>query len=190
MSANKLRTVANCLSINLRKSNLPDAAAPQPVHRLDYATSGILLTGKTGSSIRLLNKLFEERKIRKVYYAVNIGEMGDCGTICSEIDGKEAESYYRKMESAPSEKFGKLNLLRLEPKTGRRHQLRKHLSSLGNPVLGDKLYGFEGMILKGKGLYLHAAELEFEHPFTKKLIFVKDRLPEKFRKIFPEYHKE
>ena len=184
VSGNRFKTIANALPQNLKPSSLSDATIPQPVHRLDYATTGIVLVGKTSSSIRVLNKMFEDKTIVKTYYAVTICEMENHGTITSEIDGKPSESDYQIMESVASERFGTLNLVELHPKTGRRHQLRKHLFGLGHPILGDKEYSKEELILKGKGLYLHAHSLEFEHPFTNKIIQITDELPEKFRKIF------
>nr|WP_313790343.1 RluA family pseudouridine synthase [Allomuricauda sp.] len=184
VSGNKFKTIANALPQNLKASTLPDATTPQPVHRLDYATTGIVLVGKTSSCIRALNKMFEDKTIAKIYYAVAIGKMKSSGTITSEIDGKPSESDYKVIKSVPSERFGILNLVQLHPKTGRRHQLRKHLSGLGHPILGDKEYALEDLILKGKGLYLHAFSLEFRHPFTHRPIKITDELPKKFRKIF------
>ncbi len=184
VSGNSFKTIANALAQNIKGSDLPDATTPQPVHRLDYATTGILLVGKTSSSIRALNKMFENKEVNKTYYAVTIGEMNYRGKITSEVDGKKSQSNYSLCESVPSEKFGKLNLVQLEPQTGRRHQLRKHLSNIGNPILGDKEYGLENLILKGKGLYLHAYSLKFIHPFTNKEVHLKDEFPQRFKKIF------
>ncbi|WP_424494880.1 pseudouridine synthase [Salinimicrobium sp. GXAS 041] len=184
VNGNRFKTIANALPQKLKQSNLFDATRPQPVHRLDYATTGILMIGKTRSSIRLLNGMFEEKKIQKIYYAVSIGEMNDFGKINSEIGGKPSETIYSVCNSVPSERFTRLNLVQLKPKTGRRHQLRKHLSGIGNPILGDKKYGTEGLILNGKGLYLHAFSLEFEHPFTGEKVKIEDGLPKKFSKIF------
>ncbi|WP_051285088.1 RluA family pseudouridine synthase [Aequorivita capsosiphonis] len=184
VSGNSFKTIANALDQNLKRSNLPDATAPKPVHRLDFATTGILLVGKTSSSIRVLNKMFENKEIKKIYYAITIGEMNSQGEIISDIDGKDSKSTYTLCESVLSERFGKLNLVQLEPETGRRHQLRKHLSNIGNPILGDKEYGIENLILNGKGLYLHAYSLRFNHPFTQDEVYIKDELPKSFKKIF------
>ncbi|MBL4707446.1 MAG: RluA family pseudouridine synthase [Flavobacteriales bacterium] len=184
VSGNSFKTIANALAQNIQRSNLPDTTKAQPVHRLDYATTGILLVGKTSNSIRALNRMFEDKKIEKTYYAVTIGEMNDRGEIASEVDDKKSQSNYKLIESVPSKRFGKLNLVELKPKTGRRHQLRKHLSGIGNPILGDKEYGIEDLILNGKGLYLHAYSLNFIHPFTNKQIYLKDELPQRFKKIF------
>jgi 23S rRNA pseudouridine1911/1915/1917 synthase len=189
VSGNRFKTITNALVQNIKGSALPDATTPQPVHRLDYATTGILLVGKTSNSIRALNKMFENKTLEKTYYAVTIGEMKTRGKINSEVDGKKSQSNYELCESVPSERFGKLNLVQLEPQTGRRHQLRKHLSSIGNPILGDKEYGLENLILKGKGLYLHAYSLEFIHPFTNKEVHLKDEFPQRFKKIITSVNK-
>ncbi|WP_008638883.1 RluA family pseudouridine synthase [Bizionia argentinensis] len=186
VSGNNFKTIANALFQNLKRSNLPDATIPKPVHRLDFATTGILLVGKTESSIRALNKLFENREIKKTYYAISIGDMEVNGKITSEIDGKESQSNYTVCESVASPRFGKLNLLKLEPETGRRHQLRKHLSHIGNPILGDKDYGIDNLILNGKGLYLHAYSLKFIHPFTNEETYLIDPFPTRFKKIFTQ----
>ncbi len=186
VSGNKRWTITNALSTNLQASSEPDALRfAHPVHRLDFPTSGVLLVGKTASCVMALNRLFEERKVEKVYHAVVIKEIIAEGDIHFPVDGKSSHTHFQLLQSVHSERFGSLNLLQLHPYTGRRHQLRKQLSELGNPILGDKDYGIEGLILNGKGLYLHASSLRFIHPFTKAEIFVESTLPKKFRKLFP-----
>ena len=185
VSGNQFRNIANALQQNLSTSPLKDATLPQPVHRLDYATTGVLLIGKTSSSIRALNKLFENKGVEKIYYAITIGDMQSQGTITTDIDGKKSFSNYEVLDKVASSRFGQLNLVKLTPKTGRRHQLRIHLSMIGHPILGDKEYGVEGLVLKGKGLYLHAYSLRFIHPFTQEEIYLRQKLPNKFLKIFP-----
>jgi 23S rRNA pseudouridine1911/1915/1917 synthase len=184
VSGNNFNTIANALTQNIKRSHLFDGTKPQPVHRLDFATTGLLLIGKTKRSIIALNKLFENRAIKKTYYAVTIGDMKDHGEITSEVDGKTSKSNYTLCKSVSSKRFGKLNLIQLEPLTGRRHQLRKHLSDIGNPILGDKDYGREPLILSRKGLYLHAYSLKFRHPFTNEALYIKDELPQRFKNIF------
>ena len=185
VSGNKHRTLENALSGNIGKSNLPDALdKPEPIHRLDFPTSGALLVGKTRQAVIALNKVFEERKIVKKYLAVAIGEMEPQGVIETEVDGKKAKSEYKVISSAFSERFGFLNMVELTLFTGRRHQLRIHLSSIGNPILGDSEHGIEGKILKGKGLYLHSHSLEFGHPFTHETIKVEVNPPKKVHKLF------
>ncbi|WP_418639466.1 RluA family pseudouridine synthase [Winogradskyella sp.] len=184
VSGNHFKTIANALIQNLKPSPLEDATQPQPVHRLDFATTGILLIGKTSSSIRALNKLFEDRTIKKTYYAVTIGKMNTEGSITTEVDEKPCKSNYKVHQTVSSQRFGQLNLVELEPFTGRRHQLRKHLSGIGNPILGDKDYGKKPLILNGKGLYLHAYSLKFTHPFTNEAFYLKDEFPLNFKKLF------
>jgi 23S rRNA pseudouridine1911/1915/1917 synthase len=184
VSGNSFKTIANALPQNLLKSEQPDAVRPQPVHRLDYATTGILLVGKTASGIRSLNQLFELKKVEKTYYAVTIGDMESSGTIKTLIKGKEAISHYKKVDIVPSTRFKQLNLVKLKPETGRRHQLRIHLAGIGNPILGDRDYSPESLLLKGKGMYLHAFSVQFVHPATGKIVTPKALLPERFTKIF------
>ena len=185
VSGNKFATIANSLEQNLETSPLNDARKPHPTHRLDYPTSGLLLIGKTNASIIALNKLFEYKQIHKTYHAITIGKMPLNGSIDVFIDNKKSLTEYTVLKTVNSKRFDFLNLVRLNPKTGRRHQLRKHLAITGNPILGDKDYGKEPLILYGKGLYLHATSLEFLHPFTKENILITKSLPRKFEKIFP-----
>ena len=185
VSGNKHKTIENALPYNLKESALNDALfRAQAIHRLDFPTSGLLLVGKTHSAVLTLNKMFEEKKISKSYYAISIGEMTKKGILDSPIDGKECISKYEVEQSVASERFGFLNLVKLYPLTGRRHQLRIHLASIGHPILGDKEYGLEGLVLQGKGLFLHAYSLEFTHPFTQKTIAINSKLPAKFKRIF------
>tara|TARA_R110002049_G_scaffold308837_2_gene514297 strand:- start:1031 stop:1906 length:876 start_codon:yes stop_codon:yes gene_type:complete len=184
VSGNTFKTIDNALEANLLKSSLADAIKPRPVHRLDFPTTGLLLVGKTSASILQLNKLFENKKIIKTYIAITIGVMPKEGEINTNVDNKKAVSNYTVLESVPSKKYKYLNLIKLFPKTGRKHQLRNHLASIGNPILGDAQYGREGQIIKGKGLYLHAYSLSFIHPFTKEEMNVTKHLPTKYSKIF------
>jgi len=186
VSGNKFKTVANALSQHLTPSSLGDATMPQPVHRLDYPTTGAILIGKTALSIRSLNKMFEEKKVTKTYYAVTIGRMDAKGTVSTDIDAKKAHTTYEVIETVSSKRFAYLNLVRLSPSTGRRHQLRKHMTSLGNPILGDKDYYKEGLILRGKGLYLHAYSLVLAHPVTQEPMAIETLMPQKFKKLFGE----
>ena len=185
VSGNRKWTVENALITNLEPSNESDATLAEAIHRLDYPTTGTLLIGKTISAIAALNELFEKRLVAKVYMAITIGEMKRQGIVKTPIDEKTSVSDYLVLSSAPSERFSALNLVQLKPKTGRRHQLRKHMATVGNPILGDRDYGKEGLILGGKGLYLHSLSLSFIHPFTHEELTVEAPLPKKFKKIFP-----
>ena len=107
------------------------------------------------------------------------------GTIETPIDGKPSQSSFTVLKTLVSERFSYLNLVELELQTGRRHQLRKHLSKIGNPILGDRDYGKKGLILSGKGLYLHATSLRFRHPITNVELNIEAAFPKKFKKLFP-----
>lgn len=182
VSGNKFRTLRNALPANLKIGN-PDIH-PEPIHRLDYLTSGVLLIGKTPNAVAALNQLFAHRKISKQYLAVVVGQLVDKGDVNFSVDGKPAHSSFRTLQQTASRKLGFLSLVELIPHTGRRHQLRKHMAALGHPVLGDRDYGSEATVFKGKGMFLHAKTLQFIHPVTGKEIFVEAPVPEKFQRLF------
>lgn len=184
VSGNKEKTISNALPSALKNSNEVDALdRPQPAHRLDYPTSGILLIGKTSSTVTALNQLFEKKSIEKTYIAFTIKKMKSEGEISDVIKGKKAETNYKVIKEVPSPKFEFLNYVELKPKTGRRHQLRIHMAGLGNPILGDHTYGLEKKVSQGKGLYLHASAIKFTHPKTGEELEVIASTPEKFEKI-------
>ncbi|WP_373940897.1 pseudouridine synthase [Polaribacter sejongensis] len=120
VSGNKFVTIANGLAQNLKKSTLADAVKPQPIHRLDYPTSGLLLVGKTSTAITALGKLFKEKKVQKTYFTVTIGKMNSEGTIKLPIDEKESETDFQVLQSVISERFEYLNLVKLSPKAGKK----------------------------------------------------------------------
>ena len=185
VSGNKHRTIVNALPFNLKRSREIDGLIhPQPVHRLDFPTSGLLVIAKTNFTVIALSELFATKRITKIYHAISLGSMETKGKIESTIEEKKATTYYEVLNTIESPNYEFLNLVRLLPETGRRHQLRLHLSRIGHPILGDANYGINGKILKGKGLYLHASSLEFEHPVTQESISIHEDLPGKFLKIF------
>lgn len=185
VSGNMKRTLVNALPRLLKPSAEKDRIEePQPIHRLDKATSGLLVIGKTRQSVVQLNQLFAERKVKKTYHAVAIGEIKDSGVVTSPIKDKISETQYDVLASLDSQKYGGLHLLKVKPVTGRKHQIRIHLSELGNPILGDRIYGIEGKISTGKGLYLHATSLEFVHPVSSKKLSFSNDLPDKFIDLF------
>ena len=187
VSGNKKWTLQNALENNLAKSSQDDALQrPEPIHRLDYATSGAVLIGKTSQAVTALNKLFEERKVEKTYHAVTIGVMNERGIVKTKVDNKSAETEYMLLHKLLSPRFTFLNLTELKARSGRRHQIRIHMSEIGNPILGDTDYGKEGLILKGKGLFLHASSLQFRHPISRTNLIIRLPLPKKFKKLFPE----
>ncbi|QTN39986.1 RluA family pseudouridine synthase [Cryomorphaceae bacterium] len=185
VSGNRRRTLMNALPPNLQPSTQRDACSPRTIHRLDYETSGALLAGKTRSAVQALSEMFAHRKVHKTYYAIVLGTPPDHGTFDRPIQDKPARSYFERLASTPSERFGSLSLLRLTPETGRRHQLRIHLSEAGHPILGDRKYCKPDQLLTGKGMYLHAFSLAFEHPVSGDEVLVQADPHKKYAKIFP-----
>lgn len=165
VNGNKFRTVENALALNLAAISSADALKrPRPAHRLDSQTSGLLLIAKTSFALMALGRQFENRDIKKRYRAVVIGKTEERGRIERLVDGRDAITDYALVRCVPSLKNTWLSLIDLWPHTGRTHQLRRHMAETGFPILGDKLYGPEGFILRSKGLFLCAVELSFHHP--------------------------
>lgn len=151
----------------------PEAFA---VHRLDFGTSGVMVIGLNKQSISNLGKQFIARSVHKVYVAWVDGKLEGIGAVnlplildldnrpFQKVDfevGKKALTYYDAMyfDAAENRTF-----VRLYPQTGRSHQLRVHMSSLGHSILGDHLYASDEVYECVPHLYLHAALLSFNHP--------------------------
>lgn len=181
VSGNMYRTIVNALPYNLSKSNKKDALSWfRPVHRLDNQTSGLLIVAKTQSVMIKLGSMFENKEIQKLYHAIVIGKTDDKGILTEDIDAKKSITEYRIIKRVKSLRNIDLSLLELMPKTGRTHQLRIHLSGLGFPILGDKLYGTDGEVLKHKGLFLSSISLLLKHPVENTDMEIKIDTPYKF----------
>lgn len=175
----------NLDSVSQRLHKLyPHATGPLIVHRLDMATSGLILAAKDKNIHQQLQALFETRKIKKRYTAILEGNVPDNEgkitlPLCPDINdrprqrvdyeyGKPAVTLYKVLEKTPDE-----TLVSFYPQTGRTHQLRVHAAhnqGLNCPIKGDELYG-----KKSDRLYLHATELSFIHPVTgKKMHIIKE----------------
>ncbi len=176
----------------LQKDFPSEAAGLRIVNRLDSETSGLVIAAKNSEMAGRLGLLFENRKVYKEYRAVVLGVPEPrSGTIATAL-GTEIRSRHRVRVPDPQgqaavtryevlKENGKRALVKLVPETGRTHQLRAHLSFLGNPVAGDKIYidpeiferyrddGWQEDMLAAVGaerLLLHAVRLEFLHPVT------------------------
>ena len=182
VSGNQYHTVNNAIQGQLSTGDAPDALPwPQAVHRLDAPTSGLLLLAKTHRSLVSLGHIFAERQVHKTYQAIVCGLAKNKGHINTPIEDKEALTTYNKIKEARSLKCEWLSLLELQPHTGRTHQLRRHLASIGFPILGDKQYTPSNLpLLKQKGLFLCAVKLEFPHPIHKTPLEIKMSAPSKF----------
>jgi len=183
VSGNAFKTVTNALANNLTPSTQEDALKwPLPTHRLDKATSGLLIIAKTINCRIALGRLFENKEIEKTYHAIVMGEIPKSGIIDSEVDNKNAITHFETIKTVNSLRSKKLNLVQFEPKTGRTHQLRIHSACIGKSILGDSIYGDKNNTLKHKGLFLCATKLSFQHPILKRQIIAKIDYPKKYDK--------
>lgn len=128
------------------------------VHRIDTPTSGVVIFARTRAEAARLSKLFAEGAIRKIYVALADGAIEGEQAIDSPIEGREAQTIIR-----PRSRVGAHTTVEAEILTGRTHQIRIHLASIGHPVAGDRRYGGS----KASRLMLHAWTLE--HPSIGKL---------------------
>ena len=178
----------DCLWNRLR-SDFPDDDI-RLVHRLDRDTSGLILFARTHEAQVALGRAFEKRKVHKEYLAVVHGlPEADEGVVeglirkdWSRTDkpvyildperGRTSRTRYRV-----EERSGGRTRVRLFPETGRSHQLRVHLKSLGHPIVGDPIYGPEG---DAPPLFLCAVALEFNHPVTREPLRVRISPPDYF----------
>ncbi len=159
------------------------------VHRLDRETSGIVLFAKNPVAHRHLCLQFQQRKVGKIYAAVVQGVLAEDGTISSPLrefgsgrvgvdeNGKPSQTRYRILESLPSATW-----LEVIPATGRRHQIRAHLYSIGHAVLGDNIYGLQRPVGGVPRLMLHAGGLKFQTRGSTE-VMVRSDPPEDFMRI-------
>jgi len=207
-------TLVNALLHHFKKlSAVGGDLRPGIVHRLDRATSGLMVVAKNDESHQRLAKQFSSREVHKTYLALVHGwPKQDRGTIQSAISrhsqrrtrmttkgfgGRDAVTHYtvlRKLD-AP---YGKFALVEVKIETGRTHQIRVHMSSIGHPVVGDALYGAPGELKsqsnkrRDPGMpatlalarnFLHSATLEFIHPRTKEPLKFSRPLPKELENL-------
>lgn len=181
---------------------------PGIVHRLDKGTSGLIVVAKNDEAHRKLAAQFARREVKKTYLALVQGWVKkDTGTISAGISrdrirrtrmttrlegGREAVSHFRVVRRLETS-FGKFTLLEVKIDTGRTHQIRVHLASIGHPVVGDTLYGAsreltrdsrksaDPAILSLSRNFLHAAELQLTQPRTQEKLAFKSDLPVELR---------
>jgi tRNA pseudouridine65 synthase len=183
-----------------------------PVHRLDRPTSGVLLFALKSDTARLMSHAFAAKNIKKTYYALTRGHLlgtaiidyplkekldtlGD-KNVRRDKDPQQAQTMYQSILTAslpiPLGKFDtvRYSLIKLEPSTGRRHQIRRHLAHLRHPVIGDINYGdgkqnpFFREYFGFKRLMLIAKELSFIHPITNMDVEIKVKFDEQWRNVF------
>lgn len=175
-------------------SGVGGAMRPGIVHRLDKDTSGLLLIAKDDRTHQALSAMFKERKVKKVYLALVHGvPQALSGKIEAPIgrhpvnrkkmairpEGREAITFWRVKEA-----FRRAALLEVEPLTGRTHQIRVHLASIGHPIVGDELYGgAKPHGPKASRQLLHAWKIRLKHPLTGKELTFEAEPPGDFREV-------
>lgn len=192
-AGNTSGTLVNGLLYHCSLSSINGAVRPGIVHRIDKDTSGLLVVAKTNEAHEALSKQLKERKaLRKYNCIVNGNIKEDSGTVDKPIGrhptdrkrmaviegGREAVTHFKVLE-----RFGQFTLLECTLETGRTHQIRVHMASLGHNIVGDPVYGIKKDREKGKGQMLHAKTIGFTHPKTGELMEFTSELPEEFTAI-------
>jgi len=179
---------------------------PGIVHRLDKETSGLVIVAKSDLAHRKLAEQFARREVKKTYIALVHGWMKTTkGTIRAAISrdpvrrarmttrqtqskpGRDAITHWQVTKQIEGE-YGKFSLLEIKIETGRTHQIRVHLSSVGHPITGDTLYGAPGKLLSYGGTgskpaslernFLHASAIQFQHPISNRPLAFRQPLPD------------
>ncbi len=186
-----------------------------PIHRLDKPTSGVLLFALDSYTAKLMSEQFKEHTIQKTYIAVVRGYIDESGVIDYALSVKldkiadkdvkavtepqDALTEFKRLETVEVDfavgryEKSRYSLVELKPKTGRKHQLRRHMKHLSHHMLGDTKYGrgeHNKMIRKEfdcHRLLLHAISLEVTHPYTQKSLILNAKLDETFLDIFEEF---
>jgi 23S rRNA pseudouridine955/2504/2580 synthase len=142
------------------------------VNRLDRGTSGAVILAKSPTAAGILGRFIREEGLGKIYLAVVMGQVEMEGEIDLPLEGKESLTRYRRLYQGSYDA-----VVAVYPVTGRTHQIRKHFSIFGHPVVGDKRYG--GLVVKGLGGHaLHAFAVSFPNPDTGQTMTVYAPIPD------------
>lgn len=161
-----------------KKSNYPVRA--YPVNRLDRGTSGVVLLATSSSNAGILGRQVKEEGLGKIYLTVVEGILEGEGEINQPLDGKESISRYRCLSTGANHSF-----LLVEPVTGRTHQIRRHLSTIGHPVVGDTRYDAQPLPSL-PGIALHSFRTALRHPANEQTLTICAPLPAAMRKLIQE----
>ena len=184
-----------------RLSGIGGAIRPGIVHRIDKDTSGLLVVAKTDAAHQALTEQMSVHSIHRVYHAVVYGNLKeDAGFVEAPIgrDPKDRKkmavtqqnSKYAYTGWQVLERFGNFTYIACKLKTGRTHQIRVHMASIGHPLAGDAVYGPKNCIRSLNGQCLHAKELGFVHPATGEWMQFDSSLPDWFQDYLSRLRKE
>ena len=174
---------------------------PKRVHRLDKDTSGVLLIAKNDGALDFLQKQFKDRKVEKRYIALAVGNLKNEKGVIETLLGRSPKDKRKQKVFLPNDpkargkreattrykvlqKFKDYTLCEVQPRTGRKHQIRCHFAYISHPIAGDKMYGFKNQPCPEnlKRQFLHASELKITLPNGIKKEF-KSKLPEELKKV-------
>ena len=181
--------VNRLLGMGIPLSAVGGEERPGIVHRLDAGTSGLMIVAKTDEAHRVLGRMLAAREISRTYLALVRGSPGhDVFAVEAPLTRRRARVTVETETGVEAvtdfevrERFSGSALLVARPRTGRTHQIRVHLSSVGHPIVGDRAYGGAGELARTLGLtrpFLHAWRLAFDHPITGERIELEEPLPE------------
>ena len=185
----KQKTIHGALTSYIRKGSLHSKKELYVVHRLDQATSGVLIFAKTQKAQEFLKDNWKNTV--KTYYAVVLGileqkegllksflvedENYRVSSVADSQKGKLAMTEYKVVKEE-----AKISLLKINLLTGKKNQIRVHFSDAGHPIVGDDKYGKKSKT-NGKNLLLHAHSIEFTHPFSGQRMCIKAEVPHYFK---------
>ena len=184
-------TLVNALLFHCKDlSSINGVIRPGIVHRIDKDTSGVLVVAKNDEAHNKLSEQLKDHSMKREYYALIEGRIkNEKGTINKPLarnkrdrlkigiveGGKQAITHYEVIE-----RYNGYSLIKCILETGRTHQIRVHMASIGFPLVGDPLYGFKKQKFKLKGQMLHAKTLGFVHPTKNEYVEFTTELPEYF----------
>ncbi|NOW03160.1 RluA family pseudouridine synthase [Clostridium beijerinckii] len=194
-------TLVNALLYHCKDlSSINGIIRPGIVHRIDKDTSGVLVVAKNDEAHNKLSEQLKDHSMKREYYALVEGRLkNDKGIIDKPLarnkrdrlkigiveGGKRAVTHYEVLE-----RFNGYTLIKCILETGRTHQIRVHMASIGFPLVGDPLYGFKKQRFKLKGQMLHAKTLGFVHPSKNEYMEFTTELPEYFQEIIEKLRNE